>query len=64
MLDLASAAQALGARRVGGNAEFMRVNTDSRDIRSGDLFVGIRGERSTARRSPRRHSAPARSRQW
>jgi UDP-N-acetylmuramoyl-tripeptide--D-alanyl-D-alanine ligase len=45
MLDLASAAQALGARRVGGNAEFMRVNTDSRDIRSGDLFVGIRGER-------------------
>lgn len=45
MLDLVSAAQALGARRVGGNAEFMRVTTDSRDIRPGDLFVGIRGER-------------------
>ena len=45
MLDLASAAQAILARRVGGNAEFMRVTTDSRDIRPGDLFVGIRGER-------------------
>ena len=45
MLDLVSTAQALGARRVGGNAEFMRVTTDSRDIRPGDLFVGIRGER-------------------
>jgi UDP-N-acetylmuramoyl-tripeptide--D-alanyl-D-alanine ligase len=45
MLDLVSAAQALGARLVGGNAEFTRVKTDSRDIRPGDLFVGIRGER-------------------
>ena len=45
MLDLASAAQAIFARRVGGNSEFMRVTTDSRDIRPGDLFVGIRGER-------------------
>jgi UDP-N-acetylmuramoyl-tripeptide--D-alanyl-D-alanine ligase len=45
MFDLVSAAQALGARRVGGNAEFMRVTTDSRDSRPGDLFVGIRGER-------------------
>ena len=45
MLDLASAAQALGARRVGANAEFTRVTTDSRDIRPGDLFVGIRGDR-------------------
>src|SRR5258708_14192010 len=45
MLDLVSAAQALGARRLGGNAEFMRVSTDSRDVRPGDLFVGIRGER-------------------
>jgi len=45
MLDLVSAAQALGARRLGGNAEFMRVTTDSRDVRAGDLFVGIRGER-------------------
>jgi len=45
MLDLFSAAQALGARMVGGNAEFTRVTTDSRDIRPGDLFVGIRGKR-------------------
>ena len=45
MLDLVSAARALGARRVGGDAEFIRVTTDSRDIRPGDLFVGIRGER-------------------
>lgn len=45
MLDLVSAAQALGARMVGGNAEFTRVTTDSRDIRPGDLFVGIRGKR-------------------
>ncbi|HWH47628.1 MAG TPA: UDP-N-acetylmuramoyl-tripeptide--D-alanyl-D-alanine ligase [Burkholderiales bacterium] len=45
MLDLVSAAQALGAHRVGANAEFTRVTTDSRDIRPGDLFVGIRGER-------------------
>jgi UDP-N-acetylmuramoyl-tripeptide--D-alanyl-D-alanine ligase len=45
MLDLVSAARALGARRVGANAEFTRVTTDSRDIRPGDLFVGIRGDR-------------------
>ncbi len=49
MLDLVSAAQALGARRLGGNAEFMRVTTDSRDVRPGDLFVGIRGERFDGR---------------
>jgi len=45
MLDLVSTAQVLGARRVGSNAEFIRVTTDSRNIRTGDLFVGIRGER-------------------
>ena len=45
MLDLATAAQATGARRLGDNAVFDRVTTDSRDLRSGDLFVGIRGER-------------------
>jgi UDP-N-acetylmuramoyl-tripeptide--D-alanyl-D-alanine ligase len=44
MLDLAAAARAVAGRLVGGNAEFLRVTTDSRDIRSGDLFVGIRGE--------------------
>jgi UDP-N-acetylmuramoyl-tripeptide--D-alanyl-D-alanine ligase len=45
MLDLVSAAQAVGARHRGGNATFDRVTTDSRDLRPGDLFVGIRGER-------------------
>lgn len=45
MLELASAARAIDGRLVGSNAEFLRVTTDSRDIRSGDLFVGIRGER-------------------
>lgn len=45
MLELASAARAIDARLAGANAEFLRVTTDSRDIRSGDLFVGIRGER-------------------
>ena len=45
MLDLVSAAQAIGARHTGGNATFERVTTDSRDLRPGDLFVGIRGDR-------------------
>ena len=45
MLDLAAAAQAIGARHRGANATFYRVTTDSRDLRPGDLFVGIRGER-------------------
>ena len=45
MLDVATAAQAIGARHIGPNAEFVRVMTDSRDLRRGDLFVGIRGER-------------------
>ncbi len=45
MLDVATTAQAIGARHVGPNTEFVRVTTDSRDVRRGDLFVGIRGER-------------------
>jgi UDP-N-acetylmuramoyl-tripeptide--D-alanyl-D-alanine ligase len=45
MLDLVSAARAIGARHRGGNATFDRVTTDSRDLRPGDLFVGIRGDR-------------------
>ena len=45
MLDLASAAQAIGANHRGANATFDRVTTDSRDLRRGDLFVGIRGDR-------------------
>ncbi|MBI3527827.1 MAG: UDP-N-acetylmuramoyl-tripeptide--D-alanyl-D-alanine ligase [Betaproteobacteria bacterium] len=45
MLDIATAAHAIGARQIGANAVFDRVTTDSRDLRPGDLFVGIRGER-------------------
>lgn len=45
MFDLAAAAQAIGARHIGGNAQIRRVTTDSRDVRAGDLFVGIRGDR-------------------
>jgi UDP-N-acetylmuramoyl-tripeptide--D-alanyl-D-alanine ligase len=45
MLDLATAAQAIGARHIGANIEFDRVTTDSRDLHRRDLFVGIRGER-------------------
>ena len=45
MIDLASVATAINARLIGANAVFDRVTTDSRDLRPGDLFVGIRGER-------------------
>ena len=45
MFDLAAAAQSIGARHIGGNAQIRRVTTDSRDVRAGDLFVGIRGDR-------------------
>jgi UDP-N-acetylmuramoyl-tripeptide--D-alanyl-D-alanine ligase len=45
MLDIATAAHAIGARCIGTNVVFDRVTTDSRDLRPGDLFVGIRGER-------------------
>jgi UDP-N-acetylmuramoyl-tripeptide--D-alanyl-D-alanine ligase len=45
MLDLAAAAQAIGARHLGANVVFKRVTTDSRDLHPGDLFVGLRGER-------------------
>ena len=45
MLDLETAARAINATRSGPNARFERVTTDSRDIRRGDLFIGIRGDR-------------------
>ena len=45
MLDLAAAAQAIGARHIGANIAFDRVTTDSRELRHGDLFIGIRGKR-------------------
>ncbi len=45
MLDLATAAQVTGGRHRGENTTFKRVTTDSRDVRPGDLFIGLRGER-------------------
>ncbi len=45
MMRLAQAAQALGARYTGVDAEFGAVSTDSRAIKRGDLFVALKGER-------------------
>ncbi|AOY02319.1 UDP-N-acetylmuramoyl-tripeptide--D-alanyl-D-alanine ligase [Jeongeupia sp. USM3] len=46
MLTLHDAAQAVGGAVQGdAAAAFARVTTDSRDIREGDLFVALRGER-------------------
>ena len=45
MLDLETAARALGATRAGPNATFNGVTTDSRQIQPADLFVALRGER-------------------
>jgi len=49
MLDLTTAAQAVGASLKGNNVRFERVTTDSRNVRAGDLFVGIRGEKFDGR---------------
>jgi UDP-N-acetylmuramoyl-tripeptide--D-alanyl-D-alanine ligase len=48
MLKLSAAAAALKGRLIGVDAEFAAVSTDSRAIRSGDLFVALRGERFDA----------------
>ncbi len=45
MMALAAAAQALGARVVGGDTTFTSVSTDTRTIEAGALFVALRGER-------------------
>jgi UDP-N-acetylmuramoyl-tripeptide--D-alanyl-D-alanine ligase len=45
MMDLASAAAAVGGRVAGANATFTRVTTDSREVAPGDLFVALKGER-------------------
>jgi UDP-N-acetylmuramoyl-tripeptide--D-alanyl-D-alanine ligase len=45
MMRMSQAAQALGARYSGVDAEFGAVSTDSRAIRRGDLFVALKGER-------------------
>ncbi|AZN37670.1 UDP-N-acetylmuramoyl-tripeptide--D-alanyl-D-alanine ligase [Iodobacter ciconiae] len=49
MLSLQETAQALKATFTGnGEVRFMRVTTDSRDIRAGDLFIALRGEKFNA----------------
>ncbi|MEO8628527.1 MAG: UDP-N-acetylmuramoyl-tripeptide--D-alanyl-D-alanine ligase [Betaproteobacteria bacterium] len=45
MLDLKSAAHAIGATHAGPNRTFIGVTTDSRQVQDGDLFVALRGER-------------------
>jgi UDP-N-acetylmuramoyl-tripeptide--D-alanyl-D-alanine ligase len=45
MMNLADAASMVGGRVSGGNPVFTGVSTDSRSLRSGDLFVALRGER-------------------
>jgi UDP-N-acetylmuramoyl-tripeptide--D-alanyl-D-alanine ligase len=45
MMDTATAARAMAARVSGGNVRFSGVTTDSRALRSGDLFVALKGER-------------------
>lgn len=49
MLSLQETAQALKAPFTGnGETRFTRVTTDSRDIRAGDLFIALRGEKFDA----------------
>ena len=45
MMNLAAAAQALGARIERGDSRFESVSTDSRTLEPGALFVALRGER-------------------
>lgn len=45
MAPLSWFAQAMGARLDGADADVLRVVTDSRQVRAGDLFVALRGGR-------------------
>ncbi len=45
MMGIAEAARAIDGGIRGGDAVFDAVNTDSRSIRRGDLFVALKGER-------------------
>ncbi|AAZ96068.1 UDP-N-acetylmuramoylalanyl-D-glutamyl-2,6-diaminopimelate-D-alanyl-D-alanyl ligase [Thiobacillus denitrificans ATCC 25259] len=45
MMRLSEAAAMLGVPLPGADAEVVRVTTDSRTLRPGDLFVALRGER-------------------
>ncbi len=44
-LKLSEAAALLGVPCAGPDAEVLRVSTDSRSIRAGDLFIALRGEK-------------------
>ncbi|HXU94059.1 MAG TPA: UDP-N-acetylmuramoyl-tripeptide--D-alanyl-D-alanine ligase [Gallionella sp.] len=44
MMLLSQAAKAINARMIGEDARFESVSTDSRKIKSGDLFIALRGE--------------------
>jgi UDP-N-acetylmuramoyl-tripeptide--D-alanyl-D-alanine ligase len=45
MMDTHTAAQMVDGRRLGVNAMFRRVTTDTRALQTGDLFVALAGER-------------------
>jgi UDP-N-acetylmuramoyl-tripeptide--D-alanyl-D-alanine ligase len=45
MMELREAAALVGARVAGGDVAFDGVSTDSREVRAGQLFVALRGER-------------------
>src|SRR3569832_1836236 len=45
MMRLSEAAAMLGVPFVGEDAEVLRIATDSRTIRPGDLFIALRGEK-------------------
>ena len=45
MMDTQTIAGAVGGRRLGDNAWIDAVSTDSRQVKAGDLFVALRGER-------------------
>lgn len=45
MMRLSEAAAMLGVTFAGPDADVVRVSTDSRSIRPGDLFIALRGER-------------------
>ncbi|MFO1323000.1 MAG: UDP-N-acetylmuramoyl-tripeptide--D-alanyl-D-alanine ligase [Burkholderiales bacterium] len=44
-MDTATAARVVAGRQLGANVRFLRVTTDSRALRDGDLFVALKGER-------------------
>jgi UDP-N-acetylmuramoyl-tripeptide--D-alanyl-D-alanine ligase len=57
MMGIAEAATAIGGGIRGGDAVFNAVNTDSRSISRGDLFVALKGERVDGHRFVERAAA-------